>query len=233
MNVYIVRTPAGYHVESAQVLLQGSNLTVTIKREDLESEKVYNLDVADLIAASSGHTSFVQFGRNDGVLDLFKRTLPAKVSMREFGLQINDHSSFHVLVPSVSSTVNECGLVIALPAGVTPELSGVTLAGDNLSSLEAVLPLVMPKIVIGEPVVAGSAARFPIAITAADGDVAAYEDEIYIESTIGSCLTARVKLVNGAGEAIVDLSNLPAGIAGKVKAGFKYYSGVTSKEFTV
>lgn len=55
----------------------------------------------------------------------------------------------------------------------------------------------------------------------------------YLETTVGVLLTPRVELVNGSGSAYLSTAGLPSGILGKVKAGFKYFTGLSEIGLTV
>lgn len=55
----------------------------------------------------------------------------------------------------------------------------------------------------------------------------------YLETTVGVLLTPRVELVNGSGSAYLSVAGLPSGIVGKVKAGFKYFTGLTEMGLTL
>ena len=56
---------------------------------------------------------------------------------------------------------------------------------------------------------------------------------VYLETTAGVMLTPRVELNGGYGIGYLSLAGLPAGYSGKVKAGFKYFSGLAETAFTV
>lgn len=56
---------------------------------------------------------------------------------------------------------------------------------------------------------------------------------VYLETSAGVPLTPRVELVDGVGTGYISLAALPVGYAGKVKIGFKYFSGMAEVSFTV
>jgi hypothetical protein len=123
----------------------------------------------------------------------------------------------------------DCILSVAISEDSTLEAPGPILPTPSTQALYSVA---FPKLSIGEPVTQGSVMSFPVNLLDAEGAPLNKDAAVFCEATIGALLTPRVQILDGVGVAKVEVLSLD-GVSGKLKAGFKFYTGVAEKNFTV
>jgi hypothetical protein len=176
----------------------------------------------------SDHTLWVLGEKNKVWLPLFAITSITKETLAEY-TKLNGNVIACLFVRLANDSLADCSLSIVISEDSTLDTGGetVTPAESNAS----IYAKAFPNLEIGEPVVEGDIFTFPLTLLNADGQPLVANATAYCEVTSGVLLTNRVEIVNGTGNIKVNVSGL-GGTSTKVKAGFKFYSGIDEKHFT-
>ena len=217
-----------------EVLVSGEILR--IKWENLnnpQNPSTYGnvfLDFTQLKASPNfaDHTLWVLSEHKQMWVPLFSETFINKESIANYARQ-NGNLLALLYVRLASDNLADCDLSIAISEDSTLDAPGTV---TPIASSSEIYDLIFPKLIIGEPVFQDTVLTFSINLLDAEGAPLNKDAVVFCEATIGALLTSRVQIVNGVGVAKVEVPAL-TGVSGKLKAGFKFYTGVTEKNFTV
>ena len=180
-------------------------------------------------SAFADHTLWVLLEATKKWVPIFSETSSTKESMGEFA-QRNGNFIACLFVPLANNNLDDCFLSVAISENSELTFSGeISGQGDSHS---IVSNIAFPKLEIGEPIIENGIASFSIILKDYTGTTLNESATVYCESTIGALLTNRVELNNGLGTIKLNVNGLD-GLTGKVKVGFKFYTGVSEKYFTV
>jgi len=140
-------------------------------------------------------------------------------------------------VPFADSTFDECSVTVNLfpqtgkcfVYGLPPE----DIIESPYSSSGLVRELVVfPRLTVSGPdaVPSGSDVEFQVQVTDAQGTPLTHDATIYLESVNGLLPKNRIRTSGGTATVKVLTTGLDAGDTVRLKAGFKFYSGIADKE---
>lgn len=174
------------------------------------------------------HTLWVLSEAKQKWIPIFAETAINKETLSEYAKD-NGNLLASLFVRLATDSLDDCCLSVALSTDSTLDV------GENVvtpaESTASIYGLAFPQLQIGEPTFENGIASFPIALLDENGAPLSQTATAYCEATIGALLTSRVNLVDGVGSIKVYVNGL-GGTAGKVKAGFKFFSGVAERSFT-
>jgi len=228
------RTNSLFLKANTEVLVSGEVLR--IKWENLNNPQnppTYgdvSLDFTQIKASPNfaDHTLWVLSEYKQMWVPLFSETFINKESIANYARQ-NGNLLALLYVRLASDNLADCSLCVSIHKDSTLDAPGKITQVD---SARAVYDTIFPKLAIGDPVTQDSVMTFSINLLDAEGVPLNKDAAVFCESTVGALLTPRVQIVNGVGVAKVEVLSLD-GVSGKLKAGFKFYTGVAEKNFTV
>ncbi len=140
-----------------------------------------------------------------------------------------------VIVPFKDSPIEDWIVVFNM---LEPSLIRVTPEAEvgETISLDVARYDHLPRVVFDSPAIEiapDGSATVGLRLTKSDGAPAFNSAEVYVESTGGYLPRSRVAMQNGQGSVRVVARDLVAGESFKLKAGFKYFSGVSDCEVQV
>lgn len=198
----------------------------------LVSESTIDLEMAANV--SNDHSVLMQ-ERQGLLVNVFANTVATKQTMQEFSVQAKNHAVAQLFQPFGEEGID--GIVLGIPVGLHGQ---ILFEGDKIDldetvfiSFEQAVSALMPSLKIDSVVRDGDLVKATVALTDSKGTVVNKNATAYIESTVGSVLTPRVSISNGVGQARIFVGGLEAGTVGKLKAGFKHYTGKEEVLITV
>lgn len=175
------------------------------------------------------HTLWALLEEKQKWIPLFSQTAITKETLYEYAKE-NGNIMACLFVRLAEDSLEDCCLSVVLST------DSILNVGENIvtekESTASIYGLQFPKLQIGEPTFANGIAEFPINLLDANGSPLSKSATVYCEVTLGALLTNRVNLINGVGSIKVNVVGLE-NMSGKVKVGFKFYSGISSIEYTV
>lgn len=171
-----------------------------------------------------------------GLANVHARTLPTKMSLVDYLHVTLSRAEIMVavLVPFASSDPADWALALpcADPATIVTDLPMTAVA-----TFDEVVARVMPNMAfdLASSTVTAGIVSVPVKVSLPSSQLATgCKATVYLESTGGQLLAARIQVSDdGLAHAMVDISAVPAGMPIKLKAGFKYWSGLATVNFTV
>lgn len=163
---------------------------------------------------------------SDRLVNIYARTKAQRLTLDDY-LHTNAYPlMMGVLVPYESSPVSEW--ILAIPVkDCTFVCSEPTVSCSDWSNFADTY---MPRLRAMSHIRSGNIVVISYQCCASSLQPVANNPTLFFEVTSGVLITSRAPTTDGC---IVDVSNLPAGTKVRVKAGFKYMSGISDYTFTV
>lgn len=150
-------------------------------------------------------------------------TLPAKMSIQTYAKMYGLAVCAGICVPSKADPSSVFVYIPSYCAQTTEVVGDLALSDSSCTSVFELMPtLVLSHLATTDSI-------FNVRVECSQ----AINATVYLETSVGVLLTPRIELVDGVGLGYVSLAGLPAGQTGKIKAGFKYFSGLAETSFTV
>lgn len=136
-----------------------------------------------------------------------------------------------VLVPFVGCSVGDISVYANIPKGCERVVNGIQY--EESASVPSKLYLQdMPNVVLTNLGRQGDVISIGVEFVDKAGGRIDAAQTVYLSSTAGVLSHARVALVDGYSTVSLDVSSLSQGMSLKVKAGYKWFSGVSEMEIT-
>lgn len=209
-----------------------SSATGTLTLEIAESEDInvliprtaepVTVNLPELLQAPGTKDCTTYLVMADGTLvNVFASTYISKQSPSDFLAMTRERTGkegfLYISVPDASD-INTVSLRLVVEEG-----RSATITGDLSVEDRAFTRLIddFPAVSFGAPTASDGVVSVPVTNPANVG--------VYFESAIGAVLTPYIK---GSGVVLVDVSRIPQGVTGNLKANFKYWSNVASTPIT-
>jgi hypothetical protein len=174
------------------------------------------------------------------MFNFWQATQPGRLTGRQLSMQNGFSTTACLIVPFKDSEVNDW--VLGIHVNPDPQffeiINGTAIEHpvDSVGGLGSLREIMSPSITFDNLEVVGSAetiVEVPFTVLDSSGEQHLGVCDVYLEVTGGNLLMARVRAVNGKGIARISLANMMPSDQFKIKAGFKYYSGVSECKITV
>lgn len=218
--------------------VDGSTIDARLDGQTIALSEPQVFDIASLIALNQGYDYaciiFPLICRADGLrgyagdrswqvntpYNRTKETMIARRSPYEHFDRTREHTLMHFYVPHKAATASECALHLIIQDGFYPIVTGSTPVEQPVASTVA---QVMPT--LSMPTNATVTHDQFVSIPVSSNSNATLT--VHMETTSGYITHQRIQVVNGSGSIKVGALGLDVGEKFKVKAGFRYFPGVT------
>jgi hypothetical protein len=205
----------------------GNIETVMVETTIPASNASHTLNVYSLYARTDCYDHSLYYVTWTGnVVEMFSQTLPTKGDLGELANQLKSSEAdgsygraYLVAIPVVND-ISSTSVKLT-----TMETANVSIGGDfvtsNLGSTNVLVRTLMPQITFATPNRTGNTITIPVTLS--------HNATVRYETTVGSLMTPRL---TGNGNLIIDVTNVPTGLEGRIKASFKYFPGREYTNFT-
>lgn len=224
MKVYVLDSGQSQNPPRIHVDCSGHVVTFTVTTANTEIPNTVTIDLEALLARND-ISDFALYPIGMAAIPLtnvYALTSNSKLDLAGAAQSLGSAVVAGVVVQA-KSDIQTVSIFVAEYNKNSVTVSGEAVLGDRLVSYQPLFQKL--TVAIGE--------RSGDLVTFAVNSTCLSPQTVYCETSAGVLLTPRVDVIDGQGIGYLSLAGLPSGYGGKVKAGFKYFSGLAEAQFTV